>query len=333
MFLTIAIPLYNEEKRLPVMLESLEKQDWSLFEVRFSDDGSTDNARDLVAAFAERHPGQVFYSWHENEGQALCRNRMIPEAAGDYMWFCDGDDAIAPGSVAAIHRCIKGSNCDILAFIDGLADKVMPRLDSEPIELSPTEAVIAIRGSTWARVFRTAFLREKNIVFPGVKYMEDSLFGVRAACLSSKTLFWFEKPYLYYRRQGSATGILHSRYIREALECIKSYDDIAEEFPEFRRAVQYQKLSSYCFLVNRLEIEAPRELREECLPEVWECLSTLALSRDNPILNLPYGLSMRYRHAIAGRRAAEERVNAIKNSLSWRITAPLRAVIDLVTRR
>lgn len=333
MFLTVAIPLYNEAKRLPVMLKSLEEQDWSLFEVRFSDDGSTDNSREVVEAFAARHPGRVFYSWHENEGQALCRNRMIPEAAGDYIWFCDGDDAIVSGAIAAIYRCIKGTGCDILAFLDWMPTERVQKLVSDPVELNGTEAVLAVRGATWSRIFRTAFMRENNLGFPRVKYLEDTLLGYRAACFSKKTLFWYELPYIYYRRKGSATGIMHARYIREALESAKCFDDIAAEFPERAFEIGFQKLSICNYLYERLDTEASRELQDECLPLVWKDITAIIGRNDNPILNLPYALISRYRRALAGKQATEDMEIALRKSLSWRITAPLRAIGRLFEKR
>ena len=105
--LTIAVPVFNGEAALAPMLVSLDSQDWNLFEVRFSDDGSADDTCRVLDEFAAKHPGHVFVESHENIGPGPCRNRLLAQARGEWLWFCDADDELAPGAIARIAEILK----------------------------------------------------------------------------------------------------------------------------------------------------------------------------------------------------------------------------------
>lgn len=325
MFLTIGISVYNEEDNLPQMLESIEKQDWSLFEVRFSDDGSTDGTAAIIKEFAERHPGKVFYNGHENEGPGPSRSRLISEAQGEYLWFCDGDDEIMPGSVSAMERLLRGRKCDILSFIDGMPGKEVPRFDSPLVEMNPREAVMNISGSTWARMFRSAFLREHNLKYPNSYYSEDIYFGLNAACCAETVYFWYERPYKYIKRECSITTTCSWEAFSRSQESLKMFDRLAEEFPQYRREIMYFKLRVYFFVLESCENYSDPELREKCVPIVWERIHELCNRRDNPLLHMPYSLLCKYKNTQEKFKKAKNEPEAMRKSLSWRITAPLRA--------
>ncbi|MCD6422148.1 glycosyltransferase, partial [bacterium] len=58
-FLSVVIPAYNEEKRLPPTLadcaQYLEKQDYT-YEILVVNDGSKDRTAEVVKEFARTHP-------------------------------------------------------------------------------------------------------------------------------------------------------------------------------------------------------------------------------------------------------------------------------------
>lgn len=361
-FLTIGIPVYNEAERLPTLFASLEKQDWSLFEVRFSDDGSTDRTEEVVRAFADRHPGRVFYQRHEKEGVGAMRNHIIPEAKGEYIWFCDGDDAIVADSVAAMARCLAGKTCDILAFRgprtvrEGTpADEIddSPIEDSEPILLTRSQSVQYVKGGTWAKILRVRFLLDNKIRFPSERISQDRIFTIEATCRATTTLFWNVRPYRYILRGDSATK-LGDNFIRDMAIGIAHLERQADEFPEFRREIEYQVLLARLYESQRVDEGAPA-FREQYSGIVWNELRDFIAHRNNPLLSGIFALSTRNRKLLSRNRKQEARIRkqeehigkletrirkleagtqkrdreltAVRQSLSWRLTAPLRAVL------
>lgn len=92
-FLTVIIPAYNEERRLPTTLERISAYlatcsfPSELFVV---DDGSEDHTASLVEAFAKTHPNvNLIRNDHRGKGFAV-RTGMLA-ARGNIMLFCDAD--------------------------------------------------------------------------------------------------------------------------------------------------------------------------------------------------------------------------------------------------
>lgn len=95
-FLSIIIPAYNEESRLPQTLskvaEFVEVQDYAV-EVLIVDDGSVDNTAKIVAKFAAAHPVvRLLQAEHRGKGHAVKVGML--QARGEYAFLCDADLAM-----------------------------------------------------------------------------------------------------------------------------------------------------------------------------------------------------------------------------------------------
>ncbi|MEW6403946.1 MAG: dolichyl-phosphate beta-glucosyltransferase [Chloroflexota bacterium] len=93
LFLSIVIPAYNEESRLPRTLGQvfayLEKQPYS-YEVIIVENGSTDRTLKIAQDFAASHP--ALKALHENRpGKGNAVRRGMLEAQGQYRFICDAD--------------------------------------------------------------------------------------------------------------------------------------------------------------------------------------------------------------------------------------------------
>lgn len=91
--LSIIIPAYNEEARLPDTLEKvaafLQAQPYT-YEVLVVENGSTDRTLEIAQEFADRFP--FIHAIHEDgRGKGLAVRRGMQEARGDYRFMCDAD--------------------------------------------------------------------------------------------------------------------------------------------------------------------------------------------------------------------------------------------------
>jgi len=91
--LSIVIPAFNEEARLPdtltqiVAYASATPWDW---EIRVVDDGSSDGTREVVKTFAAREPRVVLQAEpHRGKGGAVKAGLLA--ARGHYRFICDAD--------------------------------------------------------------------------------------------------------------------------------------------------------------------------------------------------------------------------------------------------
>ncbi len=95
-FLSVVIPAYNEERRLPdsiqQVLRYLREQPWT-WEVLIVDDGSDDQTATYAEALVADEPrARVIRNPHRGKGYTV-RTGML-QATGDYILFSDADLAV-----------------------------------------------------------------------------------------------------------------------------------------------------------------------------------------------------------------------------------------------
>lgn len=93
LFLSIIIPAYNEEDRLPYTLEQiflfLKEQSYTA-EVLVVENGSRDRTFEIASEFAKHYPNlSVFQEKQKGKGNAV-RLGML-KARGEYRFMCDAD--------------------------------------------------------------------------------------------------------------------------------------------------------------------------------------------------------------------------------------------------
>ena len=89
MFFSIIIPLYNRPQEIKELLESLTLQTYKDFEVLVIEDGSVNDAKDVIGFFKDKL--DLHYFVKHNEGQGFTRNYGFERAKGDYFVIFDSD--------------------------------------------------------------------------------------------------------------------------------------------------------------------------------------------------------------------------------------------------
>ncbi len=123
-FISLVVPAYNEQGRLPATLEKLReylaRQSFS-YEVLVVDDGSLDGTADLVEKAAADFPGlRLLREPHRGKGHAVRQGMLAAE--GRYVMFCDADFSmpveevphfpeamLGPQAIAIASREVKGA--------------------------------------------------------------------------------------------------------------------------------------------------------------------------------------------------------------------------------
>ena len=90
-FLSIIIPVYNGSLYLRETIESVLCQPCNDFELLLMDDGSTDGSLEICQSY-EGDRVKVFS--HANCGVSLTRNEGVERSGGQWIIFCDQDDAM-----------------------------------------------------------------------------------------------------------------------------------------------------------------------------------------------------------------------------------------------
>jgi glycosyltransferase involved in cell wall biosynthesis len=101
--LSVVIPSLNAADTIAAQLDALERQEWAKpWEVIVVDGGSTDGTVDVVERYRGRLPGLRVVEVTDKPGQAHALNVGVREAHSPAVVFCDADDEVAPGWLAAM---------------------------------------------------------------------------------------------------------------------------------------------------------------------------------------------------------------------------------------
>lgn len=102
---SVIVPSYNTAQFLPEAVDSILAQTYRNLEIHVVDDGSTDNTREVMLAYA--NDPRVFYHHQKNRGEAGARNTGIRAAKGELIALCDSDDLWMPRKLEVQVPCFR----------------------------------------------------------------------------------------------------------------------------------------------------------------------------------------------------------------------------------
>ena len=215
--ISIVVPAYNVASYIGGCVDSLLNQSYPDLEVIVVDDGSTDGTFDVVKEMSRRDSRLRVYQ-QPNRGAAAARNMALSKVTGEYVTFVDGDDTLAPNTLAEnIVFLQKDASLDWVAFpvrrvID---DSVRNNNTQDYGGFAPDENSIVSRSEAVSAYF-AHWLSElccgtiyrwqmvQDIRFPVGEYYEDSFYFTDALCGTRKGMISCVGAYMYLVREGSS---------------------------------------------------------------------------------------------------------------------------------
>ena len=92
--LTVAIPVFNNEKFIKSAIDSILRQTFKDFTLLIIDDGSTDNTVKIIKQYTDKRIKLIQHS--SNKGRPEARNTALDAADSEYFAWMDGDDISHP---------------------------------------------------------------------------------------------------------------------------------------------------------------------------------------------------------------------------------------------
>lgn len=182
--ISVIVAIYNAEKTLLRLLDSLKAQTMTNFEVLMIDDGSTDSSGAICDSYAESD--SRFKVFHKpNEGIGATRQFGIEHATGEFTIHADADDWVEPDFLEQLYKKAVSSGtdmviCDILVEY-GVRTSV---LKQEPIAFDKNsllnDMLCRLQNGPCNKLIRRSFYMERNIAFPkGLDIGEDHMFNLQ----------------------------------------------------------------------------------------------------------------------------------------------------------
>lgn len=257
--ISVVIPLFNAEKFLQPLMDSIIQQTYTNWEVIFVDDGSQDNSAQVVRNQIVKDQRFRLLSRPENEpkGAPTCRNIGMREARGEYVIFFDADDIIADYCFEQRLEGIKESGKDfcvfpLMSFERELFDMSSPIVLGFPTTVDTFYCLIArmLPFCVVTNIYRRSALLDKNIMWDvKVKSLQDSDFNV--TCISKELTYSIAnaKPDYYWRLGGNDNSI--SKMIKKTLHA-DSHLYLLEKEYEMLKGKGYDDAvySFFCFILD-----------------------------------------------------------------------------------
>lgn len=137
-YLSIVIPAYNEESRLPPTLERLFAYLPALgkpYEIIIVDDGSRDKTVEVVRALQAMHGELVLLADGINRGRTKAVKRGMAAARGAYILETDADGSVADEAIGRFLRALESN--DTLSAVFGSREMLGARkaVDQPPLRV------------------------------------------------------------------------------------------------------------------------------------------------------------------------------------------------------
>ena len=256
---SVIIPMYNAEKYIAECLDSLLNQTFQDFEVIAVDDCSEDNSVAIVNDYVPKFGGRLsVVRMEKNSGYAgFPRNKGIELADGEYLYFIDPDDTIAPTALEELYSLAKKFDADIVhcekyyAVPDEFYHDAEYRKNLKPYSWPMGEKIFVteptlltddlgkrvknfsqkwLQWASWMQLIRRDFLRDNGIRFLNV-YSQDMVFTMCELCCAKNYLVVPNVFYYWRKHKNSKTQedlntrqILH-RYVSTLKQGINYLDE------------------------------------------------------------------------------------------------------------
>lgn len=260
-WLSVLIPAFNAAGHVEDALRSVLVQAGRDVEIVVLDDGSVDGTAACVQGIA---PGRIHLIRHaRNLGVGASRKRLVEDARGDYVWFLDADDRLAPGAIDGLRarlarRPVDLVLCDFRVLAASPFARRRRRTFARPARGRDTTALVcgvlaAGQLHAWSKIARRSLWLDAG--FPARRCYEDMPAVARLLAAARDWDHVAEAWVEYRQRAGSLSRSLHADALRDHAHALGEVRATLEPWaaaPEARQALDYFLLRGHAGIARRL---------------------------------------------------------------------------------
>ncbi len=259
--ISVVLPVRDGAATIAAQLDALTLQSpspasWELVVV---DNGSTDDTAGVVGAYAERLPLRVVDA-PLRANLAYARNAGVNAAVGDKIAFCDADDVVGDGWLAAVDRALETHPIVGYRFewdrLNDPGDLVgRHRFQANGLETFFGQQVVSGAMAVVRTLWDELGGNNEQWSFTG----EDYEFCLRAF-RQLGVVGWFEPQALYHVRMRSSVGATFRQARRYGRAHVALFSEFVEDRPSaWQRAADGAR--AWWWIVTRVPVAVVRPTR------------------------------------------------------------------------
>lgn len=240
--ISVIVPVYNSEKYLELLIDSICEQTYRNIEIIFVDDGSQDQSRDIILLKCSLDQ-RIKYYFSENRGVSSARNIGIDLSKGEYIYFADSDDLLEKNSIEDLYRFCLTQNTELAVgnftylYNNGISRENISLYDEGIIRYVDSASMIEYffksgLGSTiWNKLYKKNLINNTRFI-ENIHYSEDFVFNYEI--FLKKPIIGFLNKYTYkYRIHNNSVTYkpkigLESKYLK-IINHLKAISNLNEE--------------------------------------------------------------------------------------------------------
>jgi CDP-glycerol glycerophosphotransferase len=168
--ISVVLPIYGVRQYLADCLDSILDNGADVaIEVIAVDDASPDGCGALLDERARTDQRLTVVHLDQTSGPGNARNVGLAHAAGEYVWFVDGDDLLPPGALATVGGALAADSPDVLLFDyqnlypDGgtgpsYGTALLRAAPAGVFTLADAPELVELTMTSWSKVLRRDFL-------------------------------------------------------------------------------------------------------------------------------------------------------------------------------
>ncbi|WP_241559437.1 glycosyltransferase family 2 protein [Lacticaseibacillus hulanensis] len=257
--ISIIVPVYNDEKYLDELCNDIMNQSFTIFEVIFVDDGSTDNS--LAELKKHSSDKRVRIISQKNKGQADARSTGIKASRGKYVTFCDADDRLEINWLESMIYGMKpGVDISVVGydvFRDNLSDSKSGPVFIDHVDYG--ENIVQewledyqFQGFLWNKMFNKKMFENVNLV-PGFNWLEDVYILNQIVVKAEAVSFSSQIVYHYRQRSNSSMQTKFDNQREIAYWTLKEqFNEIGEEYKNLNKQVVWRNVLNSLMAISSI---------------------------------------------------------------------------------
>ena len=201
---SIIVGVYNGEKYIAELLDSVLAQNERRWVCLCVNDGSTDSSLNILEGYAARDDRFRIIT-QKNGGVGAARNAALSKVETPYVMFADQDDLLKPNAVETALAAIESSDADVVRFQSNRHDRASPFV--------------------WERIFKMDAI--KGVRFAPITGGEDTAFMWELGFMGLKMHEIRDELYWNRPSDGSFSRAVSPRYIENVFLGFQTMRDSA----------------------------------------------------------------------------------------------------------